>query len=109
MYNIEKKNYNSFTLQNFNIECKKYNNYAHKTKECRLPIQSLKIGNPNKQNKKTWKRKSEVPNKKDDEKIAPEINEVNNRRLVGKNSNKEYNNQRYAYKLDQTQDMKTPK
>jgi hypothetical protein len=109
-YNTEKRNYNSFTpLQNFNIECKKCNNYGHKTKECRLPMQSLKIGNPDKQNKKTWKRKSEVPNKKDDENIAPEIDEVNNRRLVGKTSNKEYNNQSYAYKVDQTQDMKTPK
>ena len=42
-------------------------------------------------------------------KIAPEIDEVNNRRLVGKNSNKEYNNQSYAYKVDQNQYMKTPK
>ena len=42
-------------------------------------------------------------------KIAPEIDEVNNRRLVGKNSNEEFNNQSYDYKLDQTQDMKTPK
>jgi hypothetical protein len=72
-------------------------------------MQSLKIGNPNKQNKKTWKIKYEVPNKKDDENIAPEIDEVNNRILVGKTSNKEYNNQSYAYKVDQTQDMKTPK
>jgi plasmid replication initiation protein len=96
-------------LQNFNIECKKCNNYGHKIKECRLPMQSLKIGKPDKQNKKTWKRKSEVPNKKDDETIAPEIDELNNRRLVGKTSNKEYNNQIYAYKVDQTQDMKTPK
>ena len=72
-------------------------------------MQSLKLGNPKKQNKKTWKRKSEVPNKKDDGNIAPEIDEVNNRILVGKNSNKEYNNQSYTYKVDQTQDMKTLK
>jgi hypothetical protein len=96
-------------LQNFNIECKKCNNYGHKTKECRLSMQSLKIGNPNKQNTKIWKRKFEVPNKKCDENISPEINQVNNRRLVGKTSNKEYNSQSYAYKVDQTQDMKTPK
>jgi hypothetical protein len=109
-YNTEKRNYNSFTpLQNFNIECKKCNNYGHKNRECRLPMQSLKIGNPNKQNKKTWKIKSEVPNKKYDENIAPEIDEVNNRILVGKTSNNEYSNQSYAYKADQTQDMKTPK
>jgi hypothetical protein len=108
-YMTEKRNYNLFSpLQNFNIECKKCNNYGHKTRECRLPMQSLKT-NPNRQNKKTWKRKSEVSNKKDDENIAPEIDEVNNRRLVGKTSNKEYNNQSYAYKVDQTQDMKTPK
>jgi hypothetical protein len=109
-YNTEKRNYNSFSpLQNFNIECQKCNNYGHKTRECRLPMQSLKIGNPNKQNKKIWKRKSEVPSKKDNEYIAPEIDEVNNRRLVGKTSNKEYNNQSYAYKVDQAQDKKTPK
>ena len=72
-------------------------------------MQSLKIGNPNKQNKKTWKIKSEVSNKKDDENITPEIDEVNNRIFVGKTSNKEYNNQSYAYKVDQAQDKKTPK
>jgi hypothetical protein len=106
----KKRNYNSFSpLQNFNIECKKCNNYGHKIRECRLPMQSLKTGNPNKQNKKTWKIKSEVSNKKDDENIAPKIDEVNNRILVGKTYNKEYNNQSYAYKVDQTQDMKTPK
>ena len=53
-------------------------------------MQSLNIGNPNKQNKKIWKRKSEVQRKKDDEYIAPEIDEVNNRRMAGKASNKEY-------------------
>jgi hypothetical protein len=62
----------------------------------------IKIGNPNKKNKKIWKRKY-------DEYIALEIDEVNNRRLVGKTSNKEYNNQSYAYKVDQAQDKKTPK
>ena len=96
-------------MQNFNIECQKCNNYGHKTIESRLPMQSLKIGNPNKLNKKVWKRKSKVPRKKDNEYISPEIDEVNNRRLVGKTSNKEYNNQSFAYKVDQTQDMKTPK
>jgi hypothetical protein len=57
-YNTEKRNYNSFSpLQNFNIECQKCNNYGHKTSECRLPMQSLKIGNPNKQNKKKMEKK----------------------------------------------------
>jgi hypothetical protein len=35
---------------------------------------------------KTWKIKSEVPNKKDNENIAPEIDEVNNRRSMGETS-----------------------
>jgi hypothetical protein len=72
-------------------------------------MQSLNIGNTNKQNKKIWKIKIEVQRKKDDEYIAPGIDEVNNRRMVGKNSNKEYNNQSYAYKVDQAQEKKTPK
>jgi hypothetical protein len=109
-YNTEKRNYNSFSpLQNFNIECQKCNNYGHKTRECILPMQSLKIGNPNKQNRNIWKKKSKVPSKKDNEYIAPKIDEVNNMRLVGKTSNKEYNNQIYAYKVYQDQDKKNPK
>ena len=39
---------------------------------------------------KTWKIKSEVPNKKDQENIVPESDEVNNRSLEDKTSNKEY-------------------
>jgi hypothetical protein len=35
---------------------------------------------------KTWKRKYEVPNRKDNENIAPEIDEVNNSRSVGETS-----------------------
>jgi hypothetical protein len=45
---------------------------------------------PNKQNKKLWKRKYEVQSKKNDEYITPGIDEVNNRRMMGKASNKEY-------------------
>ena len=41
-------------------------------------------------NKKIWKIKSQVPNKKYEENIAPEIDEVNNRSLEDKTSNKEY-------------------
>jgi hypothetical protein len=41
-------------------------------------------------NRKTWKIKSQVPNKKDEENISPKINEVNNRSLEDKTSNKEY-------------------
>jgi hypothetical protein len=72
-------------------------------------MQSLKIGNPNKQNKKIWKRKSKVQSKKDDEYIAPEIDEVNNRRIVGKASNKEYKNESFAYKVNQAQERRVPK
>jgi hypothetical protein len=45
-------------------------------------------------NKKTWKRKSEVPNKKDEENIVPESDEVNNRSLEDETSNKEYSQNR---------------
>jgi hypothetical protein len=41
-------------------------------------------------NKKTWKIKSQVPNKKDEENIAPKIDEVNNRIFEDKTSHKEY-------------------
>ena len=63
-------------------------------------MQSLKTGNPNKQNKKTWKIQSEVLNKKDDENIAPEIDEVNNRRLVGKTSQVKDEEASYAHNSD---------
>jgi hypothetical protein len=72
-------------------------------------MQSLKIGNPNKHNKKIWKKKFEVQSKKDDEYIAPEIDEVNNKRMVGKASNKEYKKQIFAYKVNQAQEMRVPK
>jgi hypothetical protein len=48
----------------------------------------------NKSKKKIWKIKSQVPNKKDEENIAPEIDEVNNRSLKDKTSNKEYSQKR---------------
>jgi hypothetical protein len=103
-YNTKKRNYNSFSpLQNFNIEFQKCKNYGHKTRECRLPMHSLKIGKPNKHNKKIWKRKSKVKMKKDDEYITPEIDQVNSRRMVGKNSDKEYKNQIFSYKMNQAQ------
>jgi hypothetical protein len=72
-------------------------------------MQSLNIGNPNKCNKRIWKRKYEVQSKKDDEYIAPEIDGVNSRRMVGKNSNKEYKNQSFAYKMNQDQERRVPK
>ena len=87
----------------------KCNNYGHKTRECRSPIQSLKIGNPNKQNKNIWKINFEVQNKENDEYIALEIDEVNNRRMVGKASNKEYKNQFFAYKVNKAKDKRVLK
>ena len=41
-------------------------------------------------NKKTWKRKYEVANKKDEENIVPEADEVNDRSLEDETTNKEY-------------------
>ena len=58
---------------------------------------------------KIWKWKFEVQSKKDDEYIAPEIDEVNNRIMVGKASNKEYKNQSFGYNANQTQEMRVPK
>ena len=41
-------------------------------------------------NKKTWKRKSEVSNKKDEENIVLETDEVNDRSLEDETTNKGY-------------------
>jgi hypothetical protein len=93
---IEKRNYNSFSpLQKYNVECHKCNNYGHKANECRLSKYSMKtsISNIQEDYKKTWRRKYEVQSKKDDEDIAPEINEVDNRRMMGEVPNKECKNQ----------------
>ena len=59
--------------------------------------------------KKRERIKSKVQRKKDDEDIAPEIDKINNRRMRGEVSDKEYENQSYAYKVDQSQENKTPK
>jgi hypothetical protein len=72
-------------------------------------MQSLKIVNHKNHNKNIWKRKSEVQRKKYDEYIAPEIDEVNSRRMVGKTSNKEYKNQSVADKMNQAQERRVPK
>jgi len=58
---------------------------------------------------KIWKWKFEVQSKKDDEYIAPEIDEVNNRIMVGKAYNKEYKNQIFAYKVNQDQEKRVLK
>jgi hypothetical protein len=111
-YNAEKRNYNSFSpLQNFNIECQRCNNYGHKANECRLPKYSMKasISSINENYKKIWRRKSKVQRKKNDEDVTPKIDKINNRRMMSEVSDKEYENQSYAYKLDQAQEKKTPK
>ena len=72
-------------------------------------MQSLNIGNPNKQNKKVWKRKYEVHMKKNDKDIAPEMDKIDNRRMMGEVFDKVYENQSYAYEVDQDQEKKNPK
>jgi hypothetical protein len=105
--NTEKRNYNSFSpLQNFNVECQRCNNYDHITNKCRL---STKTNILNYKDKKVWRRKSEVQNKEDEENIAPEIDEVENRRMMGEVSNKECENQSFSYKVDQAQERRIPK
>jgi hypothetical protein len=110
--NAERRNYNSFSpLQDFNIECQNCNNYGHKASECRFPKYSMKesISNIKENYKKIWRRKAKVQRKKNDEDIAPEIDKIDNKRMMGKVSDKTYENQSYAYKVDQAQENKTPK
>jgi hypothetical protein len=55
--NAEKRNYNSFSpLQSVNIGCQKYNNYGHKTSECRFTKHNKMINVPN--NKKGMEEKT---------------------------------------------------
>jgi hypothetical protein len=58
--------------------------------------------------KQIW-RKFKVQNKKYDEDIAPEIDAVDNRRMMGEFSNKECENQSFSYEVDQAQEMRVPK
>jgi hypothetical protein len=67
------------------------------------------ISNIQENYKKTWRRKSEVQSKKDDEDIAPEIDEVDNRRMMGEVPNKECENQSFSYEVDQAQERRVPK
>jgi hypothetical protein len=67
--------------------------YGHKAYNCwNLRRQSIRNASHNMTRRvnKIWKRKSEVPNKKDDEYISPESDDVYNRSLVVETSNKEY-------------------
>jgi hypothetical protein len=110
--NAKRRNYNSLSpLQDFNIECQKCNNYGHKFSECRLPKNSMKesISSIKENYKKIWRRKDKVKRKKNDEDIAPEINKIDNRRMMGEVYDKVYGNKIYAYKVDQAQEKKNPK
>jgi hypothetical protein len=59
--------------------------------------------------KKVWRIKYEVQNKKYEEYIQHEIDEVGNRRMMGEVPNKECENQSLAYKVDQAQERRVPK
>jgi hypothetical protein len=76
------------------MRCYSCGGYGHKPYNCwSLRKQSMRNASYNmttRVHKKTWKRKSEVPNKKDEENIVPKSNEVNNRSLEDETSNKEY-------------------
>jgi hypothetical protein len=77
----------------YTMRCYSCGGYGHKSHDCwNSKRQSIRNASHNMTRRvnKTWKRKSEVPNKKDDEYISPEIDEVHNRSLVGETSNKEY-------------------
>jgi hypothetical protein len=67
------------------------------------------ISNIKESYKNIWRRKSKLQRKKDDEDIEPEIDKINNRRMMGEVSDKEYENQSYPYKVEQAQEKKTPK
>jgi hypothetical protein len=90
-------------LQNFNIEFQKCNNYGHNANECRLPKYSMNatISNIKENYKKIWRRKAKVQRKKNDKDIAPKFDKIDNRSVMGKMSDKIYENQSYAYNVDQ--------
>ena len=67
------------------------------------------ISNINENYKKIWRIKAIVQRKKNDEDIAPKINKIDNRRMMGEVSDKEQGNQSYLYKLEQAQEKKNPK
>jgi hypothetical protein len=77
----------------YTMRCYSCGRYGHKAHDCwnsrRQYIRNASHNMTTRVNKKTWKIKSQVPNKKDEEIIAPEIDEVNNRSLEDKTSNKE--------------------
>jgi hypothetical protein len=78
----------------YTMRCYSCGEYGHKAYNCwnsrKQLIRNASHNMTTRVNKKIWKIKSQVPNKKDEENIAPEIDEVNNRSLGDKTSNKEY-------------------
>jgi hypothetical protein len=73
----------------YTMRCYSCDGYGHKSHDCcnskRHSIRNASHNMTRRVNN-TWKIKSEVPNKKDNENIAPEIDEVNNRRSMGETS-----------------------
>jgi hypothetical protein len=67
------------------------------------------VSNINENYKKIWRRKEKVQMQKNDEDIAPKFDKIDNRSMMGEMSDKVYENQSYAYKVDQAQEKKTPK
>jgi hypothetical protein len=78
----------------YTMRCYSCGEYGHKAYNCwnsrKQLIRNSSQNMTTRVNKKIWKIKSQVPNKKDEENIAPEIDEVNNRSLGDKTSNNEY-------------------
>jgi hypothetical protein len=78
----------------YTMRCYSCGEYGHKVYNCwnsrKQLIRNASHNMTTRVNKKVWKIKSQVPNKKYEENIAPEIDEVNNRSLGDKTSNKEY-------------------
>jgi hypothetical protein len=70
------------------MRCYSCGEYGHKAYNCwnsrKQSIRNASHNMTTRVNKKIWKIKSQVPNKKDEENIAPEIDEVNNRSLGDK-------------------------
>ena len=54
-------------------------------------------------------KKTKVQRKKNDEDIAPKFDKIDNRSMMDEVSDKVYENQSYAYKVDQAQEKKNPK
>jgi len=77
----------------YTMRCYSCGRYGHKAHDCwnsrRQSIINASYNMTTRVNKKTWKIKSQEPNKKDEENIASEIDEVNNMSLKDKTS-KEY-------------------